>query len=324
MTRNYTLDKLRIYCAFIVFLNHLLYIKSNLSSENYVWIKICEVSELAPFAVSIFFGISGFSLRIQTALYGGSKKWIQARIARLLPVYWVAIFLPAIFYLSLKIVMNYNISSFLLTLVGMNTFFDQYATPHFNGPLWSLSVEILLSLSVLILYRVKKELKFLLISCLFLLAIYNREQIFLQAMPFFTLGYFFPNLKTFHTKARFIPLIITIIPCYLYPDKVLNFPTYNVRYLAQLLLVFLLLLFCQINKGAPSLLYRYSSRAYCLYAFHFPIIFTLDRSLFRSQDKLSIEQILLTIFCVFIITEFFYRFVDLKAIKFSRILLKTN
>ena len=104
-------------------------------------------------AVTIFIAISGFCLMLPVLrgngeLRGGSMKFLERRAVRILPPYYIALFLSiAIAGLLLRVHTNtlYD-ASLPVTLRGIvthvmlihNCFPDQY---QINGPLWSIAVE---------------------------------------------------------------------------------------------------------------------------------------------------------------------------------------
>ncbi len=117
-----------------------------------------RIATSGPQMVSFFFVLSGFVMIISQ--YGkqdfSSGKFYYARIARIVPLY--------LFGLILVIPLRYGIhpisngTSLVLNLAFLQTWFPPYSLS-FNGPSWSVSVEMFFYLSFPFLLFVLKKIK---------------------------------------------------------------------------------------------------------------------------------------------------------------------
>src|SRR5690349_3485064 len=82
-------------------------------------------------AVSYFFVLSGYIMYLSYVdIYRGYKNFIQRRIARIVPLYWVALILPTIlvvYAIIIGIPPNYNLGlAFLCNATFTQIYFDKY------------------------------------------------------------------------------------------------------------------------------------------------------------------------------------------------------
>ena len=326
MKRNYAMDKIRITCAIIVACGHLFFIKGHFTSDQLIERKFFDIFLLGPVAVSIFFGLSGMALRMQTQSRVVGRKYLICRGIRLMPIYWIALVIPSIAFLLLKVEMNYSFASFVFTFLGLNALNTNIITPHQNGPLWSLSVEVFLSISVLFLSRIsQKKHFFIILSAVVASITFNRQPI-LAAFPYFAIGFYLPRIgKLPSILCKYICIPFVLITVIFFPKILANFESSNLGYIYEIFFVTVILLSCQsMWKSKPNLFSTISLRAYCLYAVHFPIIFVVDRVFFRNFKSISFLQISASLILVIFVTEIAYRLIDLKAMKISQSLWRNT
>jgi peptidoglycan/LPS O-acetylase OafA/YrhL len=320
MKRNYAMDKVRILCAIIVASGHLFFIKGHFTSDVFMHRKFFEIFLLGPVAVAIFFGLSGMALARQTKSRVVGRKWLICRGIRLMPIYWIALVLPSIAFLLLKVEMNYSFASFVITFLGLNALNINIITPHQNGPLWSLSVEVFLSISVLFLSRISQKLHFIVVLSAVVTAITFNHQPILAAFPYFAIGFYLPRIDKLPSSFyKYICIPIILISVIFFPKILANLESYNLGYICEIVFVAIILLSCQsLSKSKPNIFSRISLRAYCLYAVHFPIIFVVDRAFFRDFQSISFLQVSASLILIIFVTEIAYRVIDLKAMKYSQ------
>lgn len=124
---------LRFVAAIIVIFFHF--------GKNTEIVKYAKFFVLAgPMMVTFFFVLSGFVLMV--AHYNKNKETLKnyyvARIARIIPVYMLALFLSSYLFYNQG---NNNITAFLLSVTFLQSWFPPYPIS-LNGPAWSLSVEV--------------------------------------------------------------------------------------------------------------------------------------------------------------------------------------
>ena len=282
------MDKIRITCAIIVACGHLFFIKGHFASDQFIERKFFEIFLLGPVAVAIFFGLSGMALRMQTQSRVVGRKWLICRGIRLMPIYWIALVIPSLAFLLLKVEMNYSFASFVFTFLGLNAININIITPHQNGPLWSLSVEVFLSISVLFLTRISQKKHFIVVLSAVVTAITCNRQPILAAFPFFAIGFYLPGIgKLPFNFYKYICIPFILITIIFFPKILANLESSNLGYICEIVFVTMILLSCQsLSKSKPNLFSRISLRAYSLYAVHFPIIFVVDRAFFRDFQSI--------------------------------------
>ncbi|MDO8947595.1 MAG: acyltransferase [Desulfocapsaceae bacterium] len=192
-----------------------------------------------PMMVTFFFVLSGFVLMV--AHYNKNKETLRnyymARIARIVPVYMLGLFLS--FYLYFNQGGN-DVISLLLSITFLQSWFPPYSLS-LNGPAWSLSVEAFFYLAFpFILFAVKKSCisckKFTILSLVFYLfsqailsnllnvKFYNGfPSISHDLIYYFPLshscsfvlgvsgGYIYAKHTQFFNKTGFLPIIVLIL-----------------------------------------------------------------------------------------------------------------
>ena len=169
LRRNYAFDILRLSAALVVFLGHLLFWEGHLVSLN-SFSFVTSIFHTGAFSVHLFFMLSGVALRIQTAKYGVNLMWLKARLVRLLPMYWFAYLIPLLGLFAIDEKMDISPLQLLITLVSLNALVPMWSVPQHNPALWSLSIEVILSASLLIFGKFKNTYFHLtILSCLMLI-----------------------------------------------------------------------------------------------------------------------------------------------------------
>ena len=204
--RNYTIDKVRMLAAIIVMMGHLLHIKPY-DSRKMFGVFIDNIFSLGSFAVLVFFGLSGVVLNFQIKKYGSGFHWFIARYIRLMPVYWICLFTPIIGCLMLNVQIDYPSLCYLLSFFGCQTIFHDLLLPPVNGPLWSISVEIFLSASLILLAQLRRNSQILIFIMSLLLSIIFLNNAVLFALPFFIFGFLIPKSKARTTVAMAAPTL---------------------------------------------------------------------------------------------------------------------
>jgi peptidoglycan/LPS O-acetylase OafA/YrhL len=112
-----------------------------------------------PQMVTFFFALSGFVMMIShyNRKDESLRNYYVARIARIAPLYFVALFLMVYFVINDFGTGRNNLTGLLLSATFLQSWFSPYPLS-FNDPAWSLSVEALFYLCFpLILFIVKKS-----------------------------------------------------------------------------------------------------------------------------------------------------------------------
>lgn len=147
--RNFNLDLLRFSSAILVFLGHLIYGAEHQIHPLYQN-RATSVLKLGSFFVFVFFFLSGIALRYQTEKYGHGRQWLFARVVRLMPMYWVTLIVSLLGALYFGAKIDYPAHGYALTFMGLQSLSQSVSIPPGNPPLWSLSVEIILSISLML------------------------------------------------------------------------------------------------------------------------------------------------------------------------------
>jgi len=319
--RNLTIDLMRFFAALIVFFGHLFYGPDHVSTLDASF-HFLDIFQSGAFAVLLFFTLSGIALRFQTDKFHASRFWLVARLIRLMPMYWVTFSIPVIFGLLLRVQFSYPLYGYPIAFLGLQSFFSDLAIPPGNPPLWSLSVELTMSMALLVLVRFsRKQLKFVLILFLVSLGLIWPNILIFYCMPFFYLGYILPDIKRLFVFQRFFTIIFLFIcvSISIFLRDFLDISTGRQEYFFLLLQISLLGLFClAIPKTKENLLTFVSKRSYALYATHFPVILMIEKVFFSDTITLGLLQFMVSLSCVVIITEITYRIIDVPSIAASQ------
>lgn len=194
------LDALRGIAVIIVVVFHL--------TLNYTDSSILKIGTTG---VDLFFMISGFVILHSISNVKNIKEFIINRFSRLYPTYWIAV----TFTFSLLLIYFYlndlEISNLIIQYFGNMTMFQFYlGINNLDGPYWTLIIELLFYLFILIFFILKQLNQFWLIGLLvsFITALFNlfipNNPVFIflfysvplfQFLPLFTAGIIFYYIK---------------------------------------------------------------------------------------------------------------------------------
>jgi len=138
---------IRIIAAWMIFLHHIA------GEVKTVWLS----SIFKEFHVGIFFTISGFLTYI---LYFRKykdgqfsfKKFIQKRLARLLPIYWFLLLVAAIWQWE-------SLQSFILSFLLLQSYFEDFKFSYV-GQAWTIPVQLIFYISVPLFFLWIKKYKY--------------------------------------------------------------------------------------------------------------------------------------------------------------------
>jgi len=325
-TRYHYVDLIRFVSALIVCGGHLFF-SANHSIERDSSFHLFSLFQTGAFSVNLFFCLSGAALHSQLVKVGFTRNWIIARLVRLLPLYWICLAVPLILGLILGTNFSYPQYAYVLDFFGLQSFSSSIAITPGNPPLWSLSVEIILSFSLLLVPLILKHRAILFVLTLVALILFaSTSNPVLNAVPFFYVGFSISKLKSR------IPSVRSHLTNLLLPVSVLVLPISLMEIRSFRLMMFLELALCAIivflSLGTDLILktkiHNLTNRSYSLYCVHFPVVTFIDKAFFPNDQRISLIQIVLSVCCISFVTEVAYQFVDRKAMVISRNLLRLS
>ena len=310
----YGLDLLRGIAGYGVAITHYFYfVQKNFNFEYYSFLF-----------VEIFFVLSGFVLSNQLIKIYKDKKNIKIfymrRWIRTIPLYLVAL----IFYTAISNNFNFDFFKFL--------FFIQKSIPNFVDKdyfmvAWSLSIEeffYLIFPIYLILFNKIKPYKLaiyfiIIFSLIKIISQDNFSNDFLRTGTFlrldsialgFLLSFYFSKLINFKGIIVFLTSILIII-FIVYKDIFFNnsgIHTVYFIFLSQILSMFLVLIFCNIEfllkgKILRKICNTIASQTYSVYLFHLIIMHFLI-----MLDNLLINNLFIYIVILFIISTIIFKY----------------
>jgi len=315
------MDQVRMVAALVVISGHLLHSKSS-SSGFLIGSHLEKILSSGTFAVTIFFGLSGVALRYQTDKFGINFRWLIARFIRLMPVYWVTLLPPIIGCYLLGVQISYPAYGFIVSTFGLQAIAGSLTVPPVNGPLWSLSVELYLSASLLIIGKWREFSSLVILVTLLFMQLILPESLIAQGLPIFYFGYLLPGLQiksrmntTLKMFVILVPISVSIIDPAIVQGKYLGLTNLFLCYLLASLVTAGCVLFSSSNK---TYLAELSQRSYSLYAVHAPILLFVDRIFFSHNRLSSASQVIFSIVMIIFATEKLYRFIERPSIKISR------
>ena len=261
------------------------------------------------YGVHIFYTISGFVfayiyLSIKDDVSG--KEFFINRFARLYPLHFATLIIVAILQIinwsatnSFQIIQYNDFYHFILQLFFISSWgFEEGHS--FNGPVWSVSIEIFIyGVFFLLLTLLKKyKLFFSLILCLILLLIYKLEiytSLFLECARLFFLGVLIYFLSK-NIKKKHLLFLFPIICFAIFFSFVGNFKL--ILFCPSVLLLFVLFEEFIKNKKIQYFFQACGNLTYAIYLLHIP----MQLIILLLMKKLNISDI------IYIKTYFFLIF----------------
>ena len=316
------LDSLRFMAASIVFLGHLIFTIQGAKIPKNLAGHLLAPIHTGAYAVLFFFALSGFVLSNQNLQQISARKWFLSRWIRLMPVYYVTYFIGL---LALILGKGYKPlpQNLLVEILGLGAI-TTLGVPAPNPPLWSLSVELLLSLFFPLLIRIQR-VRFLL---LLLILSVSMEQTSLgsislfDAFPYFLVGIIASKLKYSGNKKLHNWLLLLFLAVFvIFSPALIVAPASMFESLLAISGICGLLLLgshIEIPEKFISGTKLISSRSYSLYATHWTVIKIVQEICYPKSTLLWLLYCSVSIVLVAICTECLYRFVELPAIAASK------
>ena len=320
--RSPGLDLFRFLAALVVFAGHAVYFSSYgggslQSSQSF------DIIRNGTFAVDFFFALSGYVLAGEFP----NKRWFIARYIRLFPVYLLGVLIGSAVLLLLNNSLGISILGALMTILGLQAFFRDFAST-INGPLWSLSVELILTPLFLIFWKLRKSkpmLLLLLISAVLLSQCFA-DSILLFAIPFFTLGavlkYFNSGRKILPSRNANLAILLLSVAYFISGATAIRTLNYSISGITIKLLILGILIQClvrmKMNSKISLFCVEVGKRSYVLYAIHGPLVGFFLASLKPSSLVGFFIYFLLLVCSVALMTELVYRKIEIPAIAVAR------
>ena len=313
----------RFIAALIVTLGHLFFVESKVTnwSNDQIILGIFKHGEES---VSFFFMLSGFVLAPHSKFVLKSPLvWLQSRLVRLMPIYYLTYLVPLFGYIVLTKQSPNGLIGVILSILGVQSLNKAHYIDLPNPPLWSLSVELMLSITFIILFRLK-SIKLLIVA--FIAYVTNKYLLngpFIDGMCYFCIGLSLNNhklIKKFNKLLiRFITLIMVIILLPGFSNHYLNFVDQKFQKMIALSLILLVLNSWNIYGNIARICNLLGERTYALYACHFPILVFINLGFLKEKEiRFPWLYIIVMLIIIWTITELTYRFVEVPSIKISR------
>ncbi len=121
-------------------------------------------------AVDLFFLISGFVIFMSINTVSSGKEFVINRVSRLYPTYWFCVtftFVMILFLKSINFHLNHSKDSSITDYMANMTMFQYYfKVPDLDTPYWTMIIEMLFYILILVLYELKLLKHINLIGCL--------------------------------------------------------------------------------------------------------------------------------------------------------------
>ena len=113
--------------------------------------------KLGTTGVDLFFIISGFVIFLSINQVSNIKEFIINRVSRLYPTYWTAVSFTFIFIVSIALqAKTFGTEHLFLKYLANLTMFHFYLdTDNLDGPYWTMIIEMLFYITIMIFYRFK-------------------------------------------------------------------------------------------------------------------------------------------------------------------------
>ena len=326
--RSSSLDLSRFLAALIVFLGHLLWFDQRF--ENLQKNSLLELIRTGDQSVLYFFTLSGFVLSMTTSRI--DLRWLIARFVRLMPVYLICFIVPLI---SIKIMAPeefdvYPTIGIWFGLFGIQSLIAKYYLAGANSPLWSLSVEFMLSFALVLLTKLKtvKTKVILILACEIINYFFFQPVI--NGLSFFIIGIILHQLKgrklLTRTESRawiYFSGSVVIIYWILFP--IIGLSLVAPRIVDITGVTFTLICFDQIrlNSKIENICEFLGKRTYSLYAVHSPIIRFHSETFEKfcsgnSQLNNNIFFLSTSILLVACFTEVIFQLVEKPSVKYAK------
>lgn len=152
------LDSLRGFAAVFVVLFHL---TTHTPYSN-------PIIELGVTGVDLFFIISGFVIFMSINSIKTAKEFIVNRFAKLFPTYWFAVTFTSLLIIIYTIYKGNEIHLALKYLTNMTMFQHYFHTGNIDGTYWTMIIEMVFYIFIIILFQLKLLEKIIPISLVFL------------------------------------------------------------------------------------------------------------------------------------------------------------
>lgn len=154
--------------------------------------------------VELFFMISGFVIFMTIEKTASYKQFLLSRFARLYPAYWTCVTLTTLAIISWSLLANVPLTFPGLKdyLVNLTMFQYYFKVKDIDGVYWTLIIELLFYLFILIIYLLKKTHQTEFISCLVVLFCLGFGVILRATLP-----------NVYITAVKYLP-ILTYFPLF--------------------------------------------------------------------------------------------------------------
>ena len=274
--------------------------------------------KLGTTGVDLFFIISGFVIFMSLQKTSKGLDFVINRVSRLYPTYWAAVSFTFLILLLAAIYKGQpNLSELGLKFIGNLTMFQFYlGIPNLDGPYWTLKIEMLFYISILILFSLK-WLRFLngigVFLCLTTVLVtqyfYDQKIVgvvlwfipLFQFIPLFFAGTIFYKIST--DKNQLIYKYFLVILCLLCQILLFPYVGESKRYISWteynvMLVVYFVLFALFVNNGLKFIVNKttlfFGKISYALYLLHQCISLNFIIPFF--YDKLGINFWVVTIF----------------------------
>jgi len=334
MKKYYSIELLRFFSALAVLFYHYRHFFNpfnsinetnyNLIQNTLPFFNFLEVFyDKGFYGVHLFYAISGF---VFTYIYCSSNKNTTAksfflnRFARLYPLHFVTLLVVAM----LQIVSYFSLGDFQifefndLYHFALQIFFISswgFESGHsFNGPIWSVSIEIGIYIIFFILLNVLKKYKihFTIIICMLLLIIsklFDSENLFLQCARLFFSGsliFFISQYKKFYKILALLSIILLAFSFYG------NFKIY--LFCPSILLLFITVEKYLNNESIKFIFTKLGNLTYAIYLLHIPLqllILLFFNYLGITEDIFLKDYFFIVfIFCLLILSNLCFQYFE--------------
>ncbi len=326
--RQASLDLSRFLAAIIVLLGHLLWF--NQRYENLQKNSLLEILRTGDQSVLYFFTLSGFVLAMTTSKV--DSRWLKARFVRLMPVYFICFISPLILVrvMAPEEFYSYPTIGIWLGIAGIQSLFANYYLVGANSPLWSLSVEFILSLSLVMISRFKSVKTNVL--CILACEVINTIlfQPVINGLTFFLIGIVFYQIRAKRSLSCsdsriWIGLSGSFVICYWILFPIIDISLSAPRFVDVIGVTFTLIYFDQLkfHGRIQNISGFLGKRTYSLFAVHSPIL----RFHSEMYEKISITNSILNnnlfylgtaILLIVCSTEALFQLVEKPSIKYAK------